>query len=139
MTNRGNYQCRSCGRFDEDITGGGIAFIKSRVNRDIDRWHPRDTVTITNGSNYAVYQYLANGNFVIIETGNGNGPGEIKDQQTRSDRRDTNRSEGARDDERRDDYRNGRDRGDLRDTLDRLEERDTERGRVYMEEWRELR
>lgn len=74
-SNKGNYLCTDCGSFDTDLTGGGIAFIKSTVNVDIARWVNGNTVTLTNGSSFATYMYSASGNFVIVNQGQGIGSG----------------------------------------------------------------
>jgi hypothetical protein len=77
-SSRGNYFCANGCAIGNDIYAGTLAFIRSTVNADVNRWIPGDTVTITDGETYVVVKYLANGNFVIVETGDGIGPGEPK-------------------------------------------------------------
>jgi hypothetical protein len=73
--NKGNYLCTSCNILDTDFYGETVGFIKNKVNENVYRWKPNDTVTITNGTLYATYTYAANGNFFATKTGNGKGPG----------------------------------------------------------------
>lgn len=70
-----NYYCSGC---SNNLAFDGLAFIKSDVNRDVSRWNPGDKVVITNGEKYVIFMYQANGNFVVIEAGDGVGPGEGK-------------------------------------------------------------
>jgi hypothetical protein len=75
--NRGNYLCTGCSILDLDMGGEMMSFLKSGVNPTLVRsWAPNDTVTITNGASYATLGYLANGNFVVINTGSGYGSGK---------------------------------------------------------------
>lgn len=91
---KGNYLCRDCRSFDENIISNSMIFIKSTVNQDVNRWRPGDTVTLTNGSIYAIYLYHANGNFTIKRLGRGTGPGTKKNYDSRDVR--SNRDSASR-------------------------------------------
>ena len=74
--NKGNYLCTGCVDFSASLGGMDIAFIKSEVNSNIDRWRPGDFVTLTNGRQWATYTYRVTGQHYIVASGSGVGVGE---------------------------------------------------------------
>jgi hypothetical protein len=66
----GTYDCSECLLTAPSPDGDTLVFIRTVVNQDVSTWWNSTTnkgksVTICNGSKCVVYQYLANGNFVL--------------------------------------------------------------------------
>jgi len=68
----GQYYCEWCSSFTEMVDSDAMIFLKSEVNKDLQSWrkgNQNKNVTICNDSVCAVYQYTANGNFILKSVG----------------------------------------------------------------------
>lgn len=68
----GNFYCDWCSTFTDMVDSDAMIFLKSEVNKDLESWRKggkNQEVRICNSSTCAVYQYTANGNFVLKSVG----------------------------------------------------------------------
>lgn len=83
----GNFYCGSCDITYEQLFSIGQvpcfsaetgSFLESDVNLTQDKWEIGDQVVITDGDKYIILEFMANGNWKLVEKGEGRGPGEAK-------------------------------------------------------------